>query len=104
MDVDCFIHLCQPNRHLVAVAVPLHDSSVGRYVGRSLELENVVVDHLEVVDQLDPQVAPTHNIVLHIYQAVDLDVDSKAIRGKLGGNLLVDFDKHVVAALDNRLF
>ena len=59
-------------------------------------LKEIVLQNDEVVNELDAQVALGLDVVLHVDQAVDLDVDGKAVASKLGRDLLVDFNEHVV--------
>lgn len=69
-----------------------------------MKLEDVVVDQLEVINQLDPQVASTLDVIFNIDKPIDLDVDSKAVRGELSRNFFVYFNKHVVRAFNDAFF
>jgi len=44
-----------------------------------MKLENVVVYNLEVVNQLDAQVAASLDVILYINKPVDFYLDSKAV-------------------------
>jgi hypothetical protein len=103
LDVDSFIDLSESDSHLVVVPISLHDTCVLGYVRSGLKLEHVVVDHFEIVDKLNAQVATAHNVVLHVNKTVHFDVDCEAVSRELGRDLFIDFDKHVMAAFDDGL-
>lgn len=84
MNVDGLIDLSQPDGHLVVViSIARHHACVGGYVGGGLKLKDVVVDHLKVIDELDPEIAPPLYVVLDVDESVDFNVDCEAVRSEL---------------------
>ena len=68
-----------------------------------MKLENVVVYNLEVVNQLDAQVAASLDVILYINKPIDFYLDSKAVWGELSRDLFIDFNKHIMRALHDAL-
>ena len=56
----------------------------------------------EIVDQVDPQVRFSKDVVFAAYYAIDKYVDCEAIGSKLGWDLFIYLHKHVVRTLHNR--
>lgn len=50
-----------------------------RHVGGGLRLEDVIVDHPEVVSKLNPQIASSLDVVLNVDESVDSDMDGKPV-------------------------
>lgn len=69
-----------------------------------LLFQQVVVLDAEIVGHNQPQVAFALNVVLARHDSIDQDVDCESVGCKLCADFLVDFHKHVVGALHNRLF